>query len=65
MKLSNEYLYGTEDIPEIPAHIIMLRIQILEDHLHELYEVHYMDRDVKRIRAVEKAIKFWESAREV
>lgn len=65
MKLSNEYLYGTDEVPEIPADVIMRRLELLEDHLGELYEVHYMQRDQKKIRAIEKAIKFWEAASEM
>ena len=62
MKTSNLELYGTEDVPEIPADVIMRRIELLDDRKAELYEVNYMDRDFKTIRKVEKAIKFWERA---
>lgn len=65
MKSSNLELYNTHDVPEIPAYIIMRRIELLDEHLRELYEVHYMQRDHKKIRIVEKAIKFWERASEL
>jgi hypothetical protein len=57
---SNIYLYNTEEVPEIPAHVIMRRLELLDDHLGELLEVSYMQRDLKKIRDVENAIKFWE-----
>ena len=56
----NEYLYGTDDVPTIPADVIMRRIELLDEQLSDLYEVKYMDRDEKRIRAVRKALDFWE-----
>ena len=65
MKMSNEYLYGDVDVPPLPADVIMRRITMLEDHKAELYEVPYMQRDTKRIRAIEKAVKFWERVEEV
>lgn len=65
MKTSNLELYGTEDVPVIPADIIMRRIELLDDRLHDLYEVPYMQRDMKTIHKVEKAVKFWEAASEV
>lgn len=57
---SNEYLYGTDDVPEIPAHVIMRRVELLDEQLSELLETPYKERDIKRVRAVEEAIKFWE-----
>lgn len=65
MKHSNEYLYGTHKVPEIPADVIMRRVELLDEHLGELLEVPYMQRDLKRVRAVEKAIRFWEKIGEV
>lgn len=56
----NLYLYNTDDVPVIPAHVIMRRIELLDEHLGELLEVPYMQRDLKKIRDVERAIKFWE-----
>ncbi len=59
---TNKYLYGEDaEVEELPADIIMRRVEILEEHLTELYTVHYMDRDYERIRAVDKALKFWHS----
>ena len=48
---TNKYLYGEDaEVEELPADIIMRRVEILEEHLKELYTVHYMDRDYERIR---------------
>lgn len=55
----NEWLYGTVDVPEIDNYVIARRIEILKEHLDDLIEVYYMDRDSERIRAVLKAIDFW------
>ena len=62
--LENKYLYGTDDVPEIPAHVIMRRIELLDDELTDILEAHYTKRDLKRKRAIEKAIKFWEDISE-
>ena len=62
---TNKYLYGEgTEVEELPADIIMRRVEILEEHLKELYAVHYMDRDDERIRAVDKALKFWRTINE-
>ena len=61
MKLDNEYLYGVEDVPSIPADIIMRRLELLKDNLEELLEHSYYIRDNDRVRAVLKAIKYWSS----
>jgi len=60
----NIYLYGTDDIEPIPSHVIMRRLELLDEMLYELQEVHYLERDFKRIRAVTKARKFWEAISE-
>ena len=65
MKTSNLELYGTEDVPLIPSYIIMRRIELLDEHKAELYEVPYIQRDFNTIRKVEKALKFWERASEM
>lgn len=62
MKLSNDYLYGENiEVPEIDNYVIARRIELLKEHLEDLIEVYYMDRDTERIRAVLKAIDFWSS----
>lgn len=64
--LSNEYLYGKEvEIPDISADVIMRRIELLNEHLSELLDVHYVNREISRIMAVEKAIDFWSKIGEV
>jgi len=60
-----EYLYGKgAEVDGIPAEIIMRRVATLEENMEELYKVHYMHRDEARIRAVDKAIRFWRNINE-
>ena len=56
----NIYLYNTEDVPEIPREFVVRRVELLNEHLTELLEVHYRERDIQRYQAVVKAIRFWE-----
>ena len=54
------YLYGDGvEVPDVPADIIMRRIELLDDNLTALLEVPLQDRDFVRIKDVLKAIKFW------
>ena len=58
---NNSRLYGEGvEVPEIPADIIIRRIELLEEMKAELYEVHYMKRDKKHIAEIDEAITFWE-----
>ncbi len=62
MKHSNEYLYGEDaEVPLLDSEVIMRRIELLKEHRCELYELHYTERDETRIRAVVKAISYWEN----
>lgn len=62
MKKSNEYLYGEDiEVPELPQEFVMRRVELLNEHLTELLEVHYDSRDGKRCNDVMKAIDFWSS----
>ena len=46
-----EYLYGEDaEVPEIPAEVVMRRIELLKDNLEEL---------MKRCSDIEEAIDFW------
>ena len=57
---TNAYLYGEDvEVPEIPQEIVAKRIEALNDNLEKLQNVHYLERDMERIRAVIKAIRFW------
>ena len=57
----NSYLYGEDiEVPEIPADIIMRRIELLKDNLEKLLDHSYHTRDTERCNAIFKAIKFWE-----
>jgi len=60
----NLYLYGTDDVPEIPAHIIADRLMLLNHNLFEINKVSYLDRDMARRNDIAKAIKFWEEMRD-
>ena len=58
----NSYLYGEDaEVPEIPADIIVRRVEVLKDHLADLLDHSYHTRDNNRVSAVIKAIDFWES----
>ncbi len=61
MKHSNEYLYGEDiEVPALDAEVVMRRIELLKENREELYELHYTKRDEMRIRAIVKAINYWE-----
>jgi hypothetical protein len=55
------YLYGTEDVPEIPQEVIDERITLLEINLARLLDHSFYTRDAARANAVLKAIKFWQN----
>ena len=58
--LDNAYLYGEGvEVPELDTHMIIRRIELLEEHRAALYNVHYMDREYEKISNIEKAITFW------
>ena len=57
---SNIYLYNSNEVPEIPAEVIMRRLELLKDNLEELLDHTYFARDYERVNAVLKAIKFYE-----
>jgi len=58
---STEYIYGTNEVPEIPKEVIDARLVLLQEHLQKLLNIHYSKRDTARIARVFKAIKFWET----
>ena len=58
---NNNYLYGEDEVPEIPAEIIVRRVEILEENMRELLKEHYTVRDFERCNAIRKAIDFWEN----
>jgi len=58
---TNSYLYGKDiEVPAIPEEIIVRRVEALKENLEELMDVPYLQRDGARVRAVVKAIHFWE-----
>ncbi len=62
---SNSYLYGEDaEIPEIPAEVIVRRIEILNEQLEEELDKHYSVRDNARVNNIAKAIVFWETINE-
>lgn len=58
--VSNLELYGTEDVPEVPQDIVCRRLELLEDRLSDLLEVHYTLRDLEAVSMVRKAILHWQ-----
>lgn len=64
--LTNEYLYGEGvEVPPLDNYAIMRRLELLKEHLGELLSVDYRKRDFDRVRAVNKAITFWEDINEI
>ncbi len=61
MKHSNFYLYGVDEVPEIDALVITRRIELLKDNLSIVLDQSYHTRDDKKVSAILKAIKHWES----
>jgi len=60
--MTSSYLYGEDvEVPEIPAEIIVRRVEILNDTLTELLAVHYIDRDTERVYKVLKEIELWQT----
>ncbi len=59
--LSQEvYLYGEGvNVPQVPAEVVMRRVELLDEHLTELYEPDMLLRNGKRINDVIKAKNFW------
>ena len=56
----NSYLFGEdEEVPEIPQDIIARRIELLNDNLNTLLDIHYLERDNERIHDILNAITFW------
>jgi len=63
--ISDSYLYGVEvEVPEIPAEVVMRRVELLTDHLTILMDTHYSNRDETKVRAVHKALEFWSKINE-
>ena len=56
---TNNYLYGIEDIPEVPEYVIMRRVEILRDNLQVILDESFQTRDGNRANAIIKAISFW------
>ena len=59
MKRDNTYLYGTEDVPEIPKCIIEQRLYLIERNLTLVQEVHFTKRDDEKKNYLIKAREFW------
>jgi len=58
---TNDYLYGKEiEVPDIPAELVVRRVELLKENLDELMSVDYRIRDTERTTAIFNAIKFWE-----
>ena len=60
---TNRYLFGedrVDEIPEFDSLVLVRRIELLNEHLSELLQVNYRDRDEHKIRDVLKAITWHE-----
>jgi len=60
MRHTNDYLYGTDDVPDFPEDILMRRMELLKEHLEELMDIDWNQRDGTRCNAVIKALRFHE-----
>ena len=60
MLKSNMYLYGVDEVPEIPQTVVVQRLVLLQGELKKLLDVHWLKRDATRCNAVLKAISFWQ-----
>ena len=58
--MTNLYLYGIEDVPEIPQDVIDARIAILNKRLRQVQDVNYKTRDLELRNKLINAINFWE-----
>lgn len=62
---AQEYLYGKDiEVPEIPAELIMRRVELLKENRCELLKVDLHTRDGNRITNITNAITFWETLNE-
>ena len=61
---TNEYLFGTNDVPEFDPEVIMRRTELLKENLSELLDHTTYTRTMhesKKIRDILKAIKWHEN----
>ena len=63
MKIDNIYLYGAEEVPEIPAEIIVRRLELLNDNLEVVLSTGWETRDEQRKNDIIKAIRYWENVK--
>ena len=59
--LTNEFLYGSEAPPDIPADIVARRVELLKEHQDILLAVDPMKRETYRLHSVSKAISYWQN----
>ena len=62
--ITNEELYGTLDIQEVPKGVCNNRLTILKVRLKEELDKHYTVQNNQRINMLTKAINFWERLKE-
>ena len=62
--LTNMDLYGTDDVPLVPAEVCDPRIKLLQERLKKLMEVHWMERDNHLVDQVVAGITFWKRLRD-
>ena len=62
--MTNEYLYGTNDVVPITEEVADYRIAMLQVHRDKLLEVKREHREYHRLNDVVKAISFWEKLKQ-
>ena len=62
--LTNLELYGTEDVPRVPADVCNERIAMLKNRLEVEASKFFMEQDNNLINTLLKAIKHWQRLRD-
>ena len=62
--ITNLELYGTEDVPLVPAKVANRRINLLKERLKVLCSVHYMEQDNNLINRALEGVTFWTKLRD-
>lgn len=60
MKRDNQYLYGTDEVPEIPKCILERRLELIELNLTKVLDVPMSERDNEKMNYLIKAREFWQ-----
>jgi len=62
--LSNQELYGTDDVPKVPEDVCNERIALLQNRLKEEADKHFMLQSNDMLNKLQSGIKFWQRLRD-